>query len=299
MPRVSAIIIVFNGERFIAEAIESVLAQDLRDLELVVVDDGSTDDTREIVEKYVDTDPERVRLLRHPDHGNHGMSATRNLGMAKARGEYVAFLDADDVWLPGKLREQVEILDAEPETAMVFGRSLFWHSWDPGASRQDRFYELGADADVTHPPSKLFPPLVSNLFQSPTTCNALMRRDCALAVGGFDPRFRGMFEDHLFFGKLMLRYPVHVSSRTWALYRQHQRSEVALLKGRLGLHLAHWRLIEAMYADARQCRGASRADYWALAKMATQLLGRIARRGARDALRRLFKAPRSGAHPPK
>jgi hypothetical protein len=179
---------------------------------------------------------------------------------------------------------------------MVFGRSLFWHSWDPEAKRPDRYYGLGADTDMTHPPSTLFPPLISNLYQSPTTCNALMRRKCVLAVGGFDPRFRGMFEDHLFFGKLMLRYPVHVSSRTWAYYRQHQRSEVASLKGRLELHLAHWRFIQAMYAHARQYRGTSSADYWALAKMAAKLLVRIGRRATRDVLRRLRRPTAPGAH---
>src|SRR5215467_12913811 len=104
-PRVTAIIIVLNGERFIGEAIASVVAQSFADWELLVVDDGSSDGTIPIVEDVARSDP-RIRLLHHPDRGNHGMSATRNVGIAAAQGEFIGFLDADDVWLPEKLEQQ-------------------------------------------------------------------------------------------------------------------------------------------------------------------------------------------------
>ena len=113
-PRVSVIIIVYNGETYLAEAIDSVLAQTWPDYELLVVDDGSHDGSRELTQSYVDAHPERVRLLRHPGGVNRGMSATRNLGLTHAKGELVAFLDADDIWAPGKLAEQV----AKPLTAV-------------------------------------------------------------------------------------------------------------------------------------------------------------------------------------
>lgn len=154
------------------------------------------------------------------------MSATRNLGLARAKGEFVAFLDADDVWLPGKLTEQVAIARRHPEVAMVYGRTLIWNSWrghgDPDAG--DFYFELGVEADAVIDPPMLAALLIDNKTQSPTTCNAIIRRKDLEKVGGFENRFAGMFEDQAAFLKLMLENPVYVSSRTWARYRQHPDS---------------------------------------------------------------------------
>src|SRR6266487_5498276 len=128
-PRVSAIIIFLNAERYIDEAIESVFAQAYDSWELLLADDGSTDGSTAIVLQYAERYPDKVRYLEHPGHQNRGMSATRNLGIRNARGEYIAFLDADDVWLPQKLEQQVAILEQQPEAAMVYGPALLWHSW--------------------------------------------------------------------------------------------------------------------------------------------------------------------------
>ena len=113
--QVSVVIPSFNCGPYIAEAIDSVLAQDFDDFELLLVDDGSSDASSEMAKGYADLQPERVRVLEHPNHENRGMSATRNLGLRHARGEYVAFIDADDRWRSSKLREQVALLDAHPE----------------------------------------------------------------------------------------------------------------------------------------------------------------------------------------
>lgn len=246
MPRVSAIIIVLNGERFIAEAIESVRAQDFGDWELIVVDDGSTDSTRDIVQRFVDSNPDRIRLLRHPDHGNYGMSATRNLGIEKARGEFVAFLDADDLWLPGKVGAQVAILDRHPEAAMVYGRTLIWKEWNSTSRERDRFYDLGVAANAEYDPPHLFFQLLENVHQTPTTCNAMMRRSIVKPIGGFDPRFRGMFEDQVFFAKLLLDYPAYVSGEFWAKYRQHESSVSTLTNAGAEVRRAHLRYLRAL-----------------------------------------------------
>ena len=222
MPRVSAIIIVFNGETYLAEAIDSVLAQDFVDWELLIVDDGSTDRTRDIAQSYVEAQPDRIRLLRHPDDGNHGMSATRNLGIAEAQAEYVAFLDADDVWLPTKLSEQVRLLDSHPSAALIYGRTLIWNEWDPSSAKKDYFYGLGVEPGQLYAPPRLFFQLLENVHQTPTTCNAMVRRVAMLEVGAFDPSFRDMFEDQIFFAKLLLAYPAYVSGECWAKYRQHR-----------------------------------------------------------------------------
>src|SRR4051794_9610371 len=111
-PQVSAIIIFLNAERFIAEAIESVFAQTYDDWELLLVDDGSTDAGTTIARQCAERYPGRVRYLEHEGHRNRDMPATRNLGIRNAHGPYIAFLDADDVWLPHKLEQQVAILES-------------------------------------------------------------------------------------------------------------------------------------------------------------------------------------------
>lgn len=110
---VSVIIPVYNGECFLREAIESVLAQTYRPLELIVVDDGSTDRTSEIARSYA-----QISYIRQP---NGGVAAARNRGIQATSGEYLAFLDSDDVWLPGKLALQMEAFEVDPTIEIVSG----------------------------------------------------------------------------------------------------------------------------------------------------------------------------------
>ncbi len=107
MPRVSVIIPAYNAAWCVRRAVDSVLAQDYRDFELIVVDDGSRDDTAAILATY----GAALRVVSKP---NGGLSSARNAGIAAARGDYLAFLDADDWWLPGKLARQVALLDGQP-----------------------------------------------------------------------------------------------------------------------------------------------------------------------------------------
>src|SRR5215470_3934185 len=104
-PVVSVVTIFLNAERFIEGALESVFAQTYESWELLLVDDGSTDGSTAIARRFADRNPERVRYIEHAGHVNRGMSASRNAGACAARGIYVAFLDADDVWLSHKLEE--------------------------------------------------------------------------------------------------------------------------------------------------------------------------------------------------
>jgi glycosyltransferase involved in cell wall biosynthesis len=113
-PDVSVIIPVYNQARFVAEALESALAQSLSPLDVIVVDDGSTDGTPEVLETFA-RDP-RVRLIRQE---NRGVAAARNAGAATARGQFFAFLDADDIWLPAKLERQRERFATDAEIVLV------------------------------------------------------------------------------------------------------------------------------------------------------------------------------------
>jgi glycosyltransferase involved in cell wall biosynthesis len=223
-PCVTAIIVVFNGERYLREAIDSVVGQSFTDWELLVVDDGSTDRSAVIIRDYEQRLPGKVRLLSHHDKGNHGISASRNRGLAEARGSYVAFLDADDTWVPEKLSEQIFIMESDPALGMIYGRTLIWHSWEEAAGRADFYYPLGVEPNARYEPPVLLELLLQNEVQTPTTCNALMRSTLFVKIGGFENSFRLMFEDQTFFAKALAFAPVYVSGRTWARYRQHAES---------------------------------------------------------------------------
>lgn len=112
MPRVSVVIPTFNCGQFIRRTVKSALAQTYRDLEVIVVDDGSTDGTRSILSEYGSS-------VRYIFQSNQGASAARNAALEKASGEFIAYLDADDLWVPDKLARQVEYLDANPGCGLV------------------------------------------------------------------------------------------------------------------------------------------------------------------------------------
>ena len=225
-PLVSTIIIFLNAERFLAESIESVLSQTYDHWELLFVDDGSTDESRNIALHYAEQYPGKVRYFDHPRHENRGMSASRNMGIANAKGEYIAFLDADDVWLPHKLEHQVAILESQPHAAMVYGPTQWWYSWtgDRTDVPRDYIHELGVEPNTLLQPPVLISRFLRTPEISPCTCSALMRRTTVQQVGGFEERFRGLYEDQAFFAKLCLSEPVFVSGECSARYRQHSTS---------------------------------------------------------------------------
>lgn len=261
-PLVSAIIIFLDEGRFLAQAIESVVAQTCADWELLLVDDGSTDGSTAIAREFAARIPDRIRYFEHEGHANRGMSAARNLGLAHARGRYIGFLDGDDVWEPEKLREQVAVLEANPRAGMVYGRTLIWHSWrGEGASASDEFCDLGLTPDSLVEPPRLLVNLIENRAQTPTTCNALMRREVFDSIGGFEESFRGMFEDQVFFMKLALDAPVFVSSRCWARYRQRQDSHSARMESTGEVRAARARLLEWLESYLRE-RGTTAREVW-------------------------------------
>ena len=219
-PLVSVVIPFLNAEQFLAEAVESVAAQTYSGWELLLVDDGSTDGSGHIARELASRD-DRVRCLSHPGHVNRGLSASRNLGLRLARGELVAFLDADDVWVPEKLAEQVDALAAAPSAAFVFGPTEYWQSWQPAPGGPDTVPDLGVGPGLVEPPALLTLSLRS-LARTPAPSNVMVRLSAIEEIGGFEEaRELGMYEDQAFFAKLFLRYPVLVSERCWDRYRLH------------------------------------------------------------------------------
>ena len=225
-PLVSAIIIFLNGEKFIEEAIESVFAQTYDSWELLLVDDGSTDNSTEIAKQYAQKYPEKVRYLEHEGHQNRGMSATRNLGISNAKGEYIAFLDADDIWLPQKLEKQLETFRLQPEAAVVCGPTQWWFSWTgkPQDTVLDSMREVAPQSDTLYAPPTLLTLLLQNEARTPATCGVLIRRMLFESTGGFEESFRGMYEDQAFFAKVYLKAKVFVTRECWDWYRQHRNN---------------------------------------------------------------------------
>jgi glycosyltransferase involved in cell wall biosynthesis len=227
-PLISCIVIFLNTEKFIEEAIESIFAQTYENWELLLVDDGSTDGSCAIALRYAQQYPDKVRYLEHEGHQNCGMSAARNLGIRNAKGEYVAFLDSDDVWLPQKLERQLAMFDAHPEVAMVCGPNQIWFSWtgNPEDLQKDWIHTLGTG--IT-PNRSYNPPTLMSLFwqskaRTPGTCSVLIRREVFAEIGGFEESFRGMFEDRVFFSKVYLRFPILMTDECFDRYRSHSTS---------------------------------------------------------------------------
>src|ERR1019366_7969474 len=119
-PRVSVLLAVYNGEKYLRYAVESILAQTFMDYEFIIIDDGSTDDTQMILKHY-ETQHENLRVITR---ANKGLTATLNEGLAQARGEFLARMDADDIALPKRLGKQVAYLCAHPETVLLGSRVL-------------------------------------------------------------------------------------------------------------------------------------------------------------------------------
>ena len=228
-PLVSVIVPVYRAEHFLREAIESVRAQTYDAWELLLVDDAGGDGSAAIASEYVAREPDRVTLLSHPGGENRGASASRNLAIRHARGAYVALLDADDVWLPTKLAEQVALLEDNPRVGMLYGNSLYWYGWtnEPADRARDRVPELGVAHDRVIDPPRLLEGCLRGTVAVPCPCSVILRRAAVDRSGGFNEQFTGAnasSEDLVFFAKVMLREPVLVANRIWDRYRRHPDS---------------------------------------------------------------------------
>ena len=236
MPSVSIVLIFLDEERFLEEAVQSVRDQTLTDWELILVDDGSTDRSTEIAREAAALD-DRIRYVDHPGHQNRGMAASRNFGAAHATAPYVGFFDGDDVLVPTKLAEQVEVLDSMPDVAMVNGAILHWHSWNSSADGAVDTVVLGGGADERLDPPDTALTLYPLGRRDGPAVDLMVRRSVFDELGGFEESFRGLYEDQSFKIKVFMRYPIYISSHVWLHYRQHDASACAQVSPREYLRL--------------------------------------------------------------
>lgn len=174
MPTVSVVITTYNRAGYVKKAIESVLSQTYQDWELLVVDDGSKDDTGNIVRSYCI----REGRIHYIYQGNAGVSIARNTGLSRVTGKYVAFLDDDDRWLPHKLQAQINFMESHPEIGMCYGRIRIIRSTAGGAH--------GVSVVPTHLPTR-FDEILGDAFIPATT--VMIRYSCLRGMSWFDTRY--------------------------------------------------------------------------------------------------------------
>jgi glycosyltransferase involved in cell wall biosynthesis len=268
-PRVSVIIPTYNRAGCLAQAVESVLSQHFRDYELIVVDDGSTDETPRLLSGY----DHAIRVLRQE---NRGVSAARNAGLVAARGGLIAFLDSDDIWLPEKLCRQVEFFNLHPD-ALICQTEEIWvkngRRVNPGRRHRKRS-------------GMIFEPSLELCLVSPSA--VMMRRELFDRVGNFDESLPAC-EDYDLWLRVSSRFPValietpliikrggHADqlSRGWGLDRFRIASITNLLKGDVltdGQRQAARQVLQrkcAVYAGGCRKRG-----HWAEAQRFERLAG--------------------------
>lgn len=228
---VSVIISFLNEERFLAQAVESVIQQDYNNWELILIDDGSSDGSTKKAKDFAARNPGKIFYTEHENHSNKGLSASRNHGISIARGELIAVLDADDVWSPSKLRLQVAVIKANPEVSMLCEASEYWNSWNKSnAVRPDEIIQVGKIQDRV-----FFPPQLSEMLYplsngaAPCPSGMIIKKSAFDKHEGFESHFKGkyqLYEDQAFFAKIYLNEPVYISSMCNNKYRQREGSLV-------------------------------------------------------------------------
>jgi glycosyltransferase involved in cell wall biosynthesis len=253
--QVTVIIPTYNRAQFIADAIRSVQAQTVTDVEIIVADDGSTDNTAEIVSGFGPS----VTYLCLQHRGQP--AASRNSGLRYARGEFVAFLDSDDLYFPHKLALQMAAFDAHPGVGLVYSDACFFHH-DPARPIGHRLDGL------PKPTGNVFPTLLTCNFLSTTT--VLIRRSCLDVVGEFDenPEFIAV-EDYDFWLRIAAKFPIVFAPGAVGAIRHHNQN--------ISLRVAmNWRTLqvrlhmETLYPDLMRLYSSARHEayarsHWAVA----------------------------------
>lgn len=207
----------YNADKYIAESIQSVIDQTFQDWELLIVNDGSTDRTVEIVQSFTD---DRIRLLNNPQ--NLRLIKTLNRGLEASRGEYIARLDADDRALPDRLKLQVEALDADSNLALVGGRSNVIHA-------DGRLKRKGEDSYVPETYQEI---LLASMLYNPFRHSAVtFRRDAVRSLGGYPAEFQDV-EDFALWTKLLEQHSAINLRAVVCDYRVHAESVMQTAKAK-------------------------------------------------------------------
>ena len=210
-PLVSVVIPVFNRQEMLRQAVASVLSQSFSDLELIVVDDGSRDDIAAALSTYADT----LTLLYQE---NKGVSAARNLGVARSRGKYVAFLDSDDLWLPQKLSRQTAFFESHPEVNVCQTEEI----WIKNGRRRN------PGKRHRKPSGMIFLPSLELCLVSPSA--VMFRKSFFLETGGFDESLPAC-EDYDLWLRISSRHPIHLIDEALVIKRGGHTDQLSSAPG--------------------------------------------------------------------
>lgn len=201
MALISVIVPVYNAKKTIQETLESVLNQTFSDFELIIINDGSQDSTLEIVKGIPDP---RLKVFSYP---NSGLAASRNRGICHSTSEYISFIDADDLWTPDKLEDQLKALQGNPQAAVAY-------SWTDVIDESSQFVRTGSHLTVN---GEVYPNLlVANVLENGS--NPLIRKQALTEVGGFDESLAAA-EDWDMWLRLARRYQFVAVPSPQILYR--------------------------------------------------------------------------------
>jgi glycosyltransferase involved in cell wall biosynthesis len=234
MPLVSVIIPTYNSADFLPQAIDSVLQQTYENIEIIVIDDGSTDHTEAVLKPYT----ERIRYFKKP---NGGPSAARNMGIAEAQGEFIAFQDADDLWLPEKLQLQMDYLTAHAEIAVVYtDLTQFDLQGQVSISLVERYGAI--------PSGYIFEELLVN--HAITLSSVIVRRSCIDEVGAFDESLIGA-EDYNFYLRLARKFQFGFLNQALVQKRLHTNNLSDNLEQMCEDEIKNLDKIDRLFPDAR------------------------------------------------
>lgn len=211
-PLVSVIIPVYNGENYISETIDSVIAQTEKSWEIIAINDGSTDRSRDILEKTAKNDPGRIRVI---SVSNGGVSRARNTGVSNARGTYIAFIDQDDLWAPSKLQRQLEQFRADSELGLSFTNESIIDQ------KGHRVRENVLCLTTSKNRGLVFGRLVFDNFIP--ISSVMLKKELFMDAGGFNPRYT-LAEDYDFLLRVTKKAPVDFIDDPLLLYREHGES---------------------------------------------------------------------------
>jgi glycosyltransferase involved in cell wall biosynthesis len=228
-PKVSVIIPTYNRANYISECIESVLIQTFGDYEIIVVDDGSDDNTREVLETY-------AKKINYFYQENSGPSCSRNKGILKAKGDFIAFLDSDDLWKPEKLEKSIPIIEGYEGVGIVFTNVVF-QDFEGNIARVTEYDCLAQDE-------------IKNQMMERTlivTSSAIIRKSVVKDVGLFDESLT-YGEDWDMFYRIVRKYQARIVKDKLTIYRSSKDSMLANKEKREKLIYDTFRVIERIYS---------------------------------------------------
>jgi glycosyltransferase involved in cell wall biosynthesis len=238
-PWVSVVIPAYNAERYLADTIESVLAQTFRSFEIIIVDDGSTDNTKAIAESF------RADGVSVVTQANAGTAAARNRALSVARGRFISLLDSDDLWEPDCLQTMVEFLEQHPQVSIAFCDSRYFGETKFAGRTYQELYPPNAPLTFAR---------VAGLV-SHVCLDAMLRREVFDDIGGFDDKLRAVEDFDLWVRALHAGYRIEPVPRVLVHYRRHAASVsagAALMYSSAVQVLEKWRAAACLDREDRE-----------------------------------------------